>query len=383
MEVEYDQIITINSNNFNLCDYFNKFIQISDAIIKIGNKNILINKDIVMKKSKFFEYFIPESNEESNIYTLPVDYPANYIEEIISFLYGCDLVFNINQFSMYYEVANYLMIDDLTRYLRKNLEYGFDHLKYDLLQSIKIIKEVFYIGDPELNNILLNTIANNFMSLRDKLKDINVNILRDIILRDDLNVDSELELVFFLNYYYALNYNNNLEINLKLIPNIRMLTLSISEINEISNFSLSELPVYKKLIDKSILSKQGDDNSNVHLIINYKNIAIPRRSVVINEFNKRPEITNYRFGTRRRQNTNIVLPIFPAIVIQDLNDRNLMLQILNDTIYVEIKKGINIPKVGSMILVTNSIMTEKECFISEYEILYNYIPTFYYKQSRY
>jgi hypothetical protein len=389
MDVEYTEIVTIINNNFDVCNYFNKFKNFSNATIKIGNKNILVNKDVIMKYSKFFNDFITDNPQSDNVYILNTEYPVNFIENTISYLYGCDLIFNINYFSIYYRIADYLMIDELTNLLRQNIEEGFNNRKYDLLQSLKIIIDLFYIGDEILNDILLSTIANNFMSLREQLKYIDINILQNIILRDDLNIDSELELILFLNNYYALHQNNDVEIDSKLIPNIRMLTLSIPEINDITNFLLSELPEYRKLIDRSLLSKNNDFASKAHLVINYKNIAIPRNSIIINEFNDKPEIANYHFGLQQSTGYNVILPVFPAIVLNGSLGRNLILQILNDVIIAEVKQMISIPKIGTMILVTDSIMEEEErrntnisfnkCFINKFNIIYEHVPNIFLK----
>jgi len=390
MEVEHTEIITIINNNFDLCNYFNKFPQISNATIKIGNKNVLINKDMIMKFSTFFNDFISD-NPKENVYILQTEYPANFVEKVISYLYGCDLMFNINYFYIYYKISDYLMIDQLTNSLRENLREGFENRKYDVLQALRILTEVFYIKDDELNNILLITIANNFMSLREQLKFTDINILQTLISRDDLNINSEQEIIFFLNYYYAIHQNNEVEIDQKLIPNIRMLTLSIDEINNISILLLSELSTYKKLVDKSLLSKKEDNVfSKAHLIINYKNISIPRISIVINEFNNRKEITNYYFGTQEITGFKSILPIFPAIIINDFLGRiNLKLQILNAVIYAKIKDGLDVPKVGSMILITNSVMIEEstrhpthsfgKCLINKYNILFERVPDIFYK----
>lgn len=387
MDVEHTEIVTIINNNFDVCNYFNNFKNFSNATIKIGNKNILVNKDVIMKYSTFFHNFITDNPQSDNVYILNTEYPINFIEKVISYLYGCDLVFDINYFSIYYRIADYLMINDLTNSLRENIEEGFKNRKYDLLQSLKIIIDLFYIGDEILNDVLLSTITNNFMSLREQLKYIDINILQNIILRDDLNIDSELELIYFLNNYYALHQNN--DIDSKLIPNIRMLTLSISEINDISGILLSELPEYRKLIDRSILSKNNDIISKAHLIINYKNISIPRNSIVINEFNDKPEITNYHFGQQQSTGYNVILPDFPAIVLNGSSGRNLRLQILNDIIFAEVKQMISIPKIGTMILITNSIMEEEirrntntsfnKCFINKFNITYEHVPDIFYK----
>ncbi len=387
MEVEHSQNIIIPNNNFDLCDYFNKFPQITNATIRIGNKNILINKEILMKYSKFFHDFIKDNPHANNVYILQTEYPISFVEKVISYLYGCELIFNISYFTIYYKIADYLRIDELTDYLRENLKEGFDNRKYDLLQALKIIIDIFYIGDNQLNEILLSTIANNFMFLRDQLNAIDINILRAIISRDDFNIDLEQELIFFLNYYYAKHQNDKLDIDIKLMSNIRMLTLSIPEISDVSNLLLSELPTYRKLINKS--SKRDDIISKAHLIINYPNISIPRTSVVIAIFNKRPEISNYKFGEQLITNFNAILPIFPAIVMSIDLGRILKLRTLNNIIFAEINRQINIPKVGSMILIVDSIMTSEVirntnfsfnmCLINKYEVIFEHVPKIFYK----
>lgn len=385
MDVEYDENVIILNKEYDLCNYFNKFRQITDATIKIGNKNILVNKDVIMKYSKFFHDIITDNPQTNNVYVLKTEYPINFVEKVISYLYGCELVFNINQFTIYYRIADYLRIDGLVDKLRENLKKGFDNRKYDLLQTLKIITDVFYIGDNELNDILLSTIANNFMLLRDQLELIDINILRSIISRDDLNIDLEHELIFFLNYYYAGHQSNKLEIDIKLVPNIRMLTLQIPEINDVSNLILSELPTYRKLIDKSMNSQIG----KAHLIINYPNISIPRISIVIKEFNKRPEITNYYFGEQLTTNFNTILPTFSAVVMNVNFGRVIQLRIMNDIIFSETNRDIEIPKIGSMILITDSIIISEQvrntnlsfnmCLINKYNVKYERVPKIFYK----
>ena len=128
-----------------------------------------------------------------------------------------------------------LRIDDLTNNLRQNLKEGFENGKYDLVQAIKIMVDVFYIGDNVLNDILLNIITDNFTILSDKLYYVDINILRSIISKDELNINSEQYLVLFLSNYYIKNQNYILDIDIKLISYIRILTLSTSEIQEIKN----------------------------------------------------------------------------------------------------------------------------------------------------
>ena len=53
MEVEYNENIIISNNNYDVCDFFNKFSQISNASIRIGNKDILVNKEILKNKKLF------------------------------------------------------------------------------------------------------------------------------------------------------------------------------------------------------------------------------------------------------------------------------------------------------------------------------------------
>lgn len=391
MEVEYSQNIIIPNKNFDLCDYFNKFPQISDTIIRIGNKDILVNKEMIMKYSKFFHNFMTDNSEVNGIYTLITEYPINFIKKVISYIYGCELVFNIKDFTNYYRIAEYLMLDDLVNNLREDLRKGFENRKYDLLEALNIIVDLYFFGDDDLNEILLETIANNFIFLQERLYSININILKNIILRDGLNIDSELDLIYFLNYYYAMYQNNKLEIDIKLIPNIRILTLTIADISDASNFLLIELPTYKKFIDKALLSKNNDVISYAELVYNYERIFIPRNMVVVYEFNKRPEISNYPFGEQYILNFNPILPIFSAVVRRESSGRSLKLRIINKIINAEINKEIDqeIPEIGSMILITDSRMLIEptrnrnigfnKCIINEYNIIFEEVPKIFYR----
>jgi len=229
------------------------------------------------------------------------------------------------------------------------------------------------------------------MSLREQLISIDISILQSILSRDDLNINSEHEVIFFLNYYYTLHQDN--KIDTKLIPNIRMLTLSNPEIDDVSNLLLAELPTYKKFIDRA---SKGDIFSKAYLIINYSNISIPRNSVVIVIFNKRPEIANYHFGEQLTRNFNPklpIFPIFPAIVMNIDSERGLTLRIINDIILAEINEKINMPKTGSMILIVDSIMISElitnrnrntnmsfnTCLINKYDVIFEHVPKIFYK----
>ena len=212
---------------------------------------------------------------------------------------------------------------------------------------------------------------------------------------NDLNIDSEHEVIFFLNYYYINNQNIDIDIDTELIPNIRILTLSIPEINDVANIDLLELPTYKKLIDKS--SNKGDVVSRAHLIINYPNISIPRNSVVINEFNKRDEIPLYYFGEQLIINFNKILPIFPAVIIDVTFGRLLKLRIRNNIISAEINLKFNNPidrhAIGSMILIVDSLLvvdpilnrnvatgySYNTCLINKYNIIFEHVPKIFYR----
>ena len=403
MEVEYSENIIIPNKNFDLCDYFNKFPQISNAIIRIGNKDILVNKEMLMKYSEFFRNFITDNAQANNIYYLDTEYPINFIKKALAYLYGCELTFNINQFSIYYRIANYLLMDELTDNLRENIKEGFKNHRYDISQALRIVVDIFYIGDDELNEILLATIANNFMYLRKHLGLTDMNILQSIISRNDLNVDVESEVVFFLNQYYARYQNYQIEIDAKLVPNIRMLTLTLLEISAVSHMSLSELPTYEEMLNISYLSKKGDVASKRYLTINYPEISIPRNSVVIYQLNLRPEIKKYPFG---KTVSDIFiseprLPIFSAIITDITFGRLLELKITDNIIHAEINMEINMEmnqkdtglKVGTMILVIDSLfittpilnrdidtgLSYNTCLINKYEIMFERVPKMFYR----
>jgi hypothetical protein len=136
---------------------------------------------------------------------------------------------------------------------------------------------------------------------------------------------------------------------------------------------ISELPTYKKLLDKSLLSKKGDIFSKAYLIINYPNISIPRISVVINEFNKTRDKYN--------KNSNIILNSFPAIVIGHFFPEQLRLITVDDTIMFDIAKNIELPKIGSMIMITNyKIYTyQSKGIILDYDVIFENVPSIFYK----
>jgi len=226
MEVEYNKNIILNNKNFNICDFYNKFTEISDTKIIINNKDILVDKNLLAKHSKFF-YNIITDYPTNNIYNLNIDYKINHIENVLSYLYGCDLIINIDDFNIYYSIAEYLRIDELINDLRKNLKDGFENNKYDPQISLQMINFIYYnFYDDDLNNILFDTIANNFKLLHDQLYFSDIDILKNIISKNNLNINSEQDLISFLNYYYVLHQDDKLNIDIKLIPHIRLLTLN-------------------------------------------------------------------------------------------------------------------------------------------------------------
>ena len=388
MEVENIDIITIINNNIDYCDYFNKFTDISDTIIRINNKDVLVNKQRLIEYSAFFRNFFNDYRNPTNVYSIKTDHPVDVIKTVISYLYGCDISFNIRYFSVYYKVADYLMIDQLKDLLREDIIDGFNNGKYNISYIVDIISNIYYLGDLGFNEALLNTISRQFLSLLNELNTLEVDILQNIISRDDLYVNSELDLVFFLNKYYAIHPNKAIEINNKLIPNIRMLTLSIFDISSILDILLSELDNYDRLINQSLYSKKRDGYDKANLIAKYKNILTVRTSMVINEFDKYPEMKNYNFKEKKWMQITDVntvdLPPFPAIIIRSIGNQCL-LNTWNHQIFANLSNKLLLPKVGSMILIVNSKLMqyradrENQCYINQYEVIFDQVPDLLYK----
>lgn len=446
MEIDTTEIIRITNDLNDYCAYFDKFDD-SNTTIKISNKTIKVFRELVMKHSDFFKEGMSYFSTRDNIYELDILKNENFnqIRDIISFTYGCDLEFNIKFFSNYYFIANYLLIDTLSTKLVNNLIDGFLEGRYQLYHAVNIIQKIFYNENKDLNTLLKLIIANNFNLLKDYLYSVDVNILSEIIVGNNLNIDSENDLIYFLDEYYLRNKNNILltDMNSKLISKIRMLTLSVSEILNVRNLSLNIFLNYNDLITKSYLVKQDNclrinkcpDNNSLYskanLMINYKDIYIPRFSVVDHELYKFDEIKDFFPEIFKSNKYNVKLPIFTAIVI-DTNP--LILKILDDTIEflvgsilvrdsgnfksiatkeIEVNnfdltddeinntsyfyryneyddeksddgeyfvKKINTPLIGTMILVTNSYLSTPldqnryMYFIYDYSYIFEYLP---------
>ena len=383
MQVEYTEIITIKNLNFNLCGYFNNFIEITDTVITINNKKFYLNKTLLRKYSEYFNIIFNEHQQEN--YLFDMEYPIYFIEKVLSYIYGCDLIFNINFFGIVYKIADVFMMSELIESLNENLREGFENNKYSPSQAVTIIIDLFSHGNTNLNNNLFETLSYNFSNISDILYLLDSNILESIISRDDLNIKSETQLIMFLNKYYVKYRNMDIEINTKLIPHIRILTLSLEEIKNVSGIDLMALSEYKKLIDRSLLSKQNDFISNAHLILKYPNISTQRYSVIINVFNYFYQHTKLN---REDPTFSGLLESFPAIVMEKRGPiiyGTIELRTIDNVIRGRLHESIKNPKVGSMIIINNYLNFGENLFntsiiIYKYDTIFENTPRIFYEK---
>ena len=316
------------------------------------------------------------NNSRDNIYLAGNQFEAKYIEKTIEYLYGCDIIINIYSFEIFYDIANFFGIDNLKKDLYNNLQEGFISGRYQINQIILILIKLFHIRDFSLNEILLSIVSKNFYDLYKQLYFIDIEILEEIISRDDLNIKTEFDLILFLDEFYRINKINSSDINDLLITKIRSLTMKANEVLKSYNLSLGELTNYREII-----------NANKTNYSMYPNIEVPRLSVIEQRLMEGNNIDNYQFGLRRPNWIETRLPNFTAIVYYD--DKKLKLMTYNKVIDAEFSTFFPV-RAGKLINVTESYLIDKEidieseftngiCKIIKYDIIFTRLPNSFYE----
>lgn len=376
----------------------------NDVIIQVVDSTgtvitrIAANSQIISQNSAYFKtLFTTHLGTQQTIANLQ-GFDPDILNDVITYLYGCNIVIDDNNAIYLYKYADYLGIPWLKDETYKYIVYMISDL--DLVSStdrdefISLLIEADELGNTEIVSLFIKELAKYFnyfaVDTSFLLQISNPNIISELLTLDMINVLSEMELIDFVEKWRTVHYkNNDVEfnerwnqiINDRIIPYLRLATLNKT------GLSIPQLGIHEESdLDKAKRSKLADLSRYQSLIIEAENY-VQRWDEILTNKRSIPRTGVVNYVLENCQNCGIIKSPAEAskfnydfIIIT--KNSNLIASVSPDLTYM-LSRGIIGP--GSLISFNGqykgtSHETQFKLTVDNIQLIYGHVPKVYYKK---